>query len=1348
MGKEAFRRIEPTPAIPDFPARAVRRRLQSAAQALLAGALACLLPASAPAQAEADAAETTIAEYGAELLARSGMASGSPAKGAAPRAAALDTLELARGRAEALGALMQWSPGRALAAAFPRETLDELLARSPQIAPHLEENGSWEGAAAMYVADDVEKRRAIEFHVLETPEGSIEAYGVPRWAWTRNGDRVAVSGVAVGGRVAVREARLLEPAAAQAPASPYVYDSAVNCAATGEQKTAVFLVSRPRERKTLTAEDIRGLVFGEERSLDRYVRTVSAGRAWLSGDVFEVEIERGMRTRPNDETFEALAEKAGLTDLGEYNRYAAIGYGLTSSPYIVGVSSLGCRTNPYRASYLLANIRNRTHDGELQTDIMLDGLSELLIHEYGHSLGLGHSRALLAEGEALEAAPDGMTIVEYGDWYDPMGNGAENKFFNARQLLGLGWLDPDDVFTVYDEGRYKVRVLDSGSSDSGSSSDFPAALRIRRRAGTDEWLWVEAISRGSALEQYGFGGVWKPVVGGAEGAFLRVESEALRSLRPESTHLLDFSPGEDQVHNYGLPLWRTWDDPYSSLSLRVESVAADGMIVQVERTSDCVRSVSPGAHAHTWLPQEGVFEVRAPANCAWEAWSLSGWIEIDPAHSSGVGPGRVGYRLRRNTGYLRSRSGVVLVGRQSFVAVQNPYPSDFAQVAELSPAHGSGAAQTFRVVVPAVNKDLAPEVDLTFYDSERERVCAWRYDPVRSTFGRFRYDWACSLDLSRSQAAFADGKAVIDFHVVFNGNARGRLQVEARTSFRSEGLVPVDTRYGTWFVGGTADNSPPVIEGFTAFAAGLSSYFSVRASDPDSQSDIADVSLDIRSADETKQCGAAYNLAENRVTLWGASGVRRTTPDGAPIENEYCTVIPSLLDVSQSPRGEVLVTSNGGIVFSQAFAGPLTVRARVLDFGGMTAVENRDFEYAHPGFGPLALPGFVSPAVGSGDSQRFEWTLLHDGGGENALSGALDFESVSEIGRSCTVSVSGGVVSLERYIYDTDPRTRNRISSDPEAIGSVSFLSPIFLENELCSLDVTGMEDEVEGNVRSLSAVVGFKPAFSGPFTVKVRTTGGAATRGAWHPGNPGGGPWIVNPANTASSSSYVGRFSPGEVVTIIGGGLGPETAVEGSADNYGDLPKKLAGTRVLFNDRALPLLSVSASRIEAAAPFTAGAVRGLPRWKVERNGVLSNLARLLLPRETNPGLFSADGSGAGQALAVHEADGSLNGPANPAAKGAILTLYATGLGLTDPPAIAGRTVAAGVLPEIRAPVSVTFGGRAAEVLYAGGTPGQAAGLMQVKVRIGSSTPSGAYIPVVLAAGEERTRMPLTIAVE
>ncbi len=166
-------------------------------------------------------------------------------------------------------------------------------------------------------------------------------------------------------------------------------------------------------------------------------------------------------------------------------------------------------------------------------------------------------------------------------------------------------------------------------------------------------------------------------------------------------------------------------------------------------------------------------------------------------------------------------------------------------------------------------------------------------------------------------------------------------------------------------------------------------------------------------------------------------------------------------------------------------------------------------------------------------------------------------------------------------------------------------------------------------------------------------------------------------------------------------------------------------------------------------APFAAPRVFG--RLRVERNGVPSNTVVPFI-LETQPGLFALDGSGTGQALAMHREDGSLNGPQNPAAKGSILDLYATGLGRTDPPGIAGRVAAADALPAVRAPVGVMIGNRLAEVLYAGGAAGQAAGFAQVTVRIGESTPSGSHIPIRLIAGGEELLSPpvqlLTIAVE
>jgi uncharacterized protein (TIGR03437 family) len=49
--------------------------------------------------------------------------------------------------------------------------------------------------------------------------------------------------------------------------------------------------------------------------------------------------------------------------------------------------------------------------------------------------------------------------------------------------------------------------------------------------------------------------------------------------------------------------------------------------------------------------------------------------------------------------------------------------------------------------------------------------------------------------------------------------------------------------------------------------------------------------------------------------------------------------------------------------------------------------------------------------------------------------------------------------------------------------------------------------------------------------------------------------------------------------------------------------------------------------------------------------------------------------------------------------------------------------------------VSVTVGGIPATIQYAGGAPGQVAGLMQVNVQIPGGVQPGGYVPVVPASG-------------
>src|SRR5262249_20095403 len=96
-------------------------------------------------------------------------------------------------------------------------------------------------------------------------------------------------------------------------------------------------------------------------------------------------------------------------------------------------------------------------------------------------------------------------------------------------------------------------------------------------------------------------------------------------------------------------------------------------------------------------------------------------------------------------------------------------------------------------------------------------------------------------------------------------------------------------------------------------------------------------------------------------------------------------------------------------------------------------------------------------------------------------------------------------------------------------------------------------------------------------------------------------------------------------------------------------------------------------------------------------------------------------------AVAVNQ-DRSLNSESNPAARGSILTLFATGSGATSPPTLTGR------LPRGAAPAAtaaVTIGGRPAEIFYQGEI---AAGVLPLNVKVPDSAAAGGQ-PAVLSVG-------------
>jgi uncharacterized protein (TIGR03437 family) len=244
-----------------------------------------------------------------------------------------------------------------------------------------------------------------------------------------------------------------------------------------------------------------------------------------------------------------------------------------------------------------------------------------------------------------------------------------------------------------------------------------------------------------------------------------------------------------------------------------------------------------------------------------------------------------------------------------------------------------------------------------------------------------------------------------------------------------------------------------------------------------------------------------------------------------------------------------------------------------------------------------------------------------------------------------------------------------------------------------------------------------------------------------------------IFPGCVVNAASYVGGgVAPGEIVTIFGSAMGPPEVVPRQLIEDRRLATTLADTRILFNGAPAPLMYVSDKQSQAIVPY-AVADRSSVDIQVEYKGVRSEAITVpVLP--SRPGIFSQDGSGQGQGAILNE-DGSPNSPANPARRGSVITLSATGggeaaLGVED------GQILSDVLPQTSLPVSVWFDlannefqvtSKPAEVLYAGGQSGSVAGLLQLKVRVpANAVATGAAVPFLLIIGSHWTVHQVTLA--
>lgn len=225
---------------------------------------------------------------------------------------------------------------------------------------------------------------------------------------------------------------------------------------------------------------------------------------------------------------------------------------------------------------------------------------------------------------------------------------------------------------------------------------------------------------------------------------------------------------------------------------------------------------------------------------------------------------------------------------------------------------------------------------------------------------------------------------------------------------------------------------------------------------------------------------------------------------------------------------------------------------------------------------------------------------------------------------------------------------------------------------------------------------------------------------------SPGPGPSLVGVANSAGQR-VSGAMAPLELISFYGVALGPTNPLGAHVVNQGQISvvsTSLGGVQVLFDGVAAPLLYVGPTQINTIVPSE---VYGRESTMVQILTPTGEIAGLtFIVKLSQPQVFR--GSGTFFALAENQ-DGSVNSARNPAAPGSIISIWATGAGLSAPgPQPDGQIIPSPLGPLLtpQLPVAVITGasygsGRgqdSVEVLYAGDANDMVQGVIQVNFRL------------------------------
>jgi trimeric autotransporter adhesin len=236
-------------------------------------------------------------------------------------------------------------------------------------------------------------------------------------------------------------------------------------------------------------------------------------------------------------------------------------------------------------------------------------------------------------------------------------------------------------------------------------------------------------------------------------------------------------------------------------------------------------------------------------------------------------------------------------------------------------------------------------------------------------------------------------------------------------------------------------------------------------------------------------------------------------------------------------------------------------------------------------------------------------------------------------------------------------------------------------------------------------------------------------------------------------STPPVNALAPNAIATVFGSRFAPDgTARQVGPDDLvdGKIPTNLAGVCVGFGANPLgsvraPVFGVYPGQINFQVPsLPAGGSTIVVTTNCDTPQAQTSNAVPVIVQAAAPEFFYFlhNGGGHNPIAALNAVTGTFVGAAGllsgvtftPAQPGDILTLFATGFGVTDPAFSPGELPDAAA--QVTAPVSISLGGvtlAASDILYVGVT--QNAGLYQVNLRVPDSVPDGDQALIITIGG-------------